>query len=299
LSSMIIFINSIFLFNKYRNSSLVLISISIFYGKLLTLLPFIGFYFFIMVNEKKIKLIIKDFLIFITPYISYLLLANYILQEFNLLLFLKNQFNLFVNHQSSGLSNFLDLSLIDTFLDSEASGWTNIEIFRVLLIPILTIIIISRNMKTIDKYFVNISRSLIASILIPYLWFWVLSPTKWIRYSQHFTVICILVLLYLVNFDLLKNKFDLVMTIIFLLSLTDYYDSSIFILITFIFVGLLQFKNDYKRYDYSKLFLVAIITIGIVIPYFEKDTFGNLNITIEECTRNLLDIECRNAYMGE
>jgi hypothetical protein len=193
----------------------------------------------------------------------------------------------------------LDLSLIDTFLDSEASGWTNIEIFRVLLIPILTIIIISRNMKTIDKYFVNISRSLIASILIPYLWFWVLSPTKWIRYSQHFTVICILVLFYLINFDLLKNKFDLVMTIIFLLSLTDYYDSSIFILITFIFVGLLQFKNDYKRYDYSKLFLVAIITIGIVIPYFEKDTFSNLNITIEECTRNLLDSECRNAYMGE
>jgi hypothetical protein len=299
LSSMIIFINSIFLFNKYRNLSLVLISISIFYGKLLTLLPFIGFYFFIMVNERKIKLIIKDFLIFITPYISYLLLANYILQEFNLLLFLKNQFNLFVNHQSSGLSNFWDLSLIDTFLDSEASGWTNIEIFRVLLIPILTIIIISRNMKTIDKYIVNISRSLIASILIPYLWFWVLSPTKWIRYSQHFTVICILVLLYLVNFDLLKNKFDLVMTIIFLLSLTDYYDSTIFILITFIFVGLLQFKNNHKRYDYSKLFLVVIITIGIVIPYFEKDTFGNLNITIEECTRNLLDSECRNAYMGE
>ena len=44
IASMIIFTNSVFLFHKLRKLSMFLFSVSIFYGKLLTLLPFLGFY---------------------------------------------------------------------------------------------------------------------------------------------------------------------------------------------------------------------------------------------------------------
>ena len=55
IPSVIIFVNAIFLFPKIRKLSLLLFSISIFYGKLLNLVPFVGFYIVVMINERKIK----------------------------------------------------------------------------------------------------------------------------------------------------------------------------------------------------------------------------------------------------
>ena len=52
IASMIILTNSIFLFEKYRKQSIFLMSMSIFFGKLLTLLPFIGFYLYVLFKEK-------------------------------------------------------------------------------------------------------------------------------------------------------------------------------------------------------------------------------------------------------
>jgi hypothetical protein len=37
----------------------------------------------------------------------------------------------------------------------------------------------------------------------------------------------------------------------------------------------------------------------IALPYYEKDTFGNLNYSFIECFENLLNDQCKNAYMGE
>ena len=46
----------------------------------------------------------------------------------------------------------------------------------------------------------------------------------------------------------------------------------------------------------SILFIV-VFTIDISLPYFEKDTLGNLNNSIEECIETLVSSECVDAYM--
>lgn len=298
ISSMLIFTNSVFLFNKYRRLSLVLISISIFYGKLLTLLPFIGFYIFVAFNEKDLKKIIYDFISVVAPYGVYLILAWYNIENFQLLIFLENQINLFLNHQSSGLSKFWEISLTENFEMSEASRWQSIDIYRILIFPILVILLIYKNKIALNKYFYNISYPLIGSIVLPYLWFWILSPTKWIRYSQHFTITSIIVILYLLNFELVNNKIDIFLTFMMIFALgSEYSPTYLFIVaILLLFSSLFVKKTNIKI---NKVFVIISLSLMIALPYYEKDTFGNLNYSFIECFENLLNDQCKNAYMGE
>ena len=59
--------------------------------------------------------------------------------------------------------------------------------------------------KVLELKFINIIYPITFSILIPYLWFWFFNANKWIRYSQHFTVIVLISLSY---FIFTKAKFE-------------------------------------------------------------------------------------------
>ena len=48
-----IFINSVFLYNFYPKSSVFVMSLTIFYGRILLLIPFLGFYLFILVKKEN------------------------------------------------------------------------------------------------------------------------------------------------------------------------------------------------------------------------------------------------------
>ena len=65
-ASVIVFTNALFLFTKSRYVSILLFSISIFWGKLLTLLPFAIFYILSFMVKPDFKNIYKDAIAFLT-----------------------------------------------------------------------------------------------------------------------------------------------------------------------------------------------------------------------------------------
>ena len=54
------FTNAIFLFSKARYISIFLFSLSIIFGKLLNLVPFVGFYIVVLLSEKNYKKVLSE-----------------------------------------------------------------------------------------------------------------------------------------------------------------------------------------------------------------------------------------------
>ena len=179
----------------------------------------------------------------------------------------------------------------------EASSWNKYELVRVLIVPIIFIILLRKNKVYIDSFFGNIVNPLIASTLSIYLWFWILSPTKWIRYSQHFTLVVLISLLYILNFEVIKTKFDIFLS---LGLIAIFIDNSKYLILVFIIFAILIFQNIniLRKEFYAKFLLVLIITLDISIPFFEKNSIANVNDQIPECVNNFSSNECRIAYLS-
>ena len=72
-----------------------------------------------------------------------------------------------------------------------------------------------------------------------------------------------------------------------------------FLIAVLLIISLILILNLQKNqlHIYIPILLIGIFTLDISIPYFEKNTFGNLNNFIEECELTLLDERCLEAYM--
>ena len=300
-ASVILFINGVFLFFYYRKLAMILISLSIFYGKLLTLLPFLIFYLILFNDERNLKNLKNDIIYFSIPLLLWGLLVNFNYDNGNLIIYIRDLLNLIQNHQSSGIGLFNKIrsfNLTIFFSSSEVSSWNNFEIFRVLVLPLIFVYLVKRNISEINSFFGNISVPLIGSILSIYFWFWILSPTKWIRYSQHFTLVILISLMYFVNFKITKSKLDLFLSFSAIGIFIDNSKYLIMVLIVLI-VLIVNNKNILQKDTYLKIFLILIITIDITIPYFEKNTFADVNDQILECLEDFSSDDCRNAYINE
>jgi len=299
IASMIIFTNSIFLFHKLRKLSMFLFSVSIFYGKLLTLLPFLGFYGAYIFKKRKIINIINEGVYFFIPLALWLLLVQINYESGNLNDYFVDQYYLIINHAGSGVSS-LDTgyfsNLKQNILQTEIMNWNFFDKLRLTLVPLFTIAIIFKNKDKIDVIFKNLSIPLIFSILIPYIWFWFLNSNKWIRYSQHFSVVVIIALLYLIFSGINFNR-STYFIIISMLSL--FITNSKFLIPVLLISSLILILNFQKKrlQILIQILLIVIFSLDISIPYFEKNTFGNLNSFIEECESTLLDERCLEAYM--
>ena len=289
-ASVIVFVNAIYIFNKNRKWAMFIFSLSIFFGKLLTLLPFTIIYVLSVIVERKTKTILSDILIFSIPLISWLTLVNYRYENGNALRYIENLFTLILNHQSSGLENSTAIS--------EVSSWSHYEIVRILVVPILFIYLISKNKNNIDNIFGKISIPLAGSTIASYLWFWILSDTKWMRYSQQFTLVLVISLMYFIGFEIMKSRFDL---FIITSSLAIYINNwkvliFIFILFSFYFIFI---QKKLNIYSVIKVLLVIFIFIDITIPYFQKTTFGDLHNIIDSCQTELVSPQCFEDYRNQ
>lgn len=299
IASMIIFTNSVFLFHKLRKLSMFLFSVAIFYGKLLTLLPFLGFYGAYIFKKRRLVNIINEAVYFIMPLALWLLLVQIYYESGNLNDYFIDQYYLIINHAGSGVSS-LDtgqfLNLKQNIFQTEIMNWNTFDKLRLTVVPLFTSAILFNNKEKVDEVFNNLSIPLIFSILVPYIWFWFFNSNKWIRYSQHFSVVVIIVLLYLtfsgINFNR-SNYF----TITAMLSL--FITNIKFLIAVFLITLLILILNFQKKqlHIFIQILLIVIFTLDISIPYFEKNTFGNLNNFIEECERTLLDERCLEAYL--
>ena len=216
IPSMILFVNALFLFNHRRRLSIILISFSIIYGKILTLLPFIGFYIFVVIKEKKLISILKDFGYFLLPILSWFLLIQLNYEGGSIVNYINDQYVFISQHPSSGANLNIIYTFWDSINNSEVSIWNIYDIIRIGIVPIIYFIYILLRQDKINYFFNNLSFFLLGSTFLPYIWFWFLSETKWMRYSQHFTVIILISLFYFLSSNIFTNRADL-LTIGFLI----------------------------------------------------------------------------------
>lgn len=300
IPSTLVFINAIFLFPKFRKLSIVLFCLSIVYGKFLILVPFVGFYIVILYSERNLQNFLKDASVFLLTMVPWLTLAHFKYENGNLLDYLNDQFYFITNHQTSGVQdspNGFFENFIVLLNASEYSNWSIYEKGRTLVIPLIFLMIIFRNKKAINNYFGNITFPLIFGTTFIYLWFWILNATKWIRHTQHFTIIVLISVVYLLSTELISKKID----IFLLLSLVTFFIDNnknliyvaIFIYFMMIFVSSKNVFNNQIRY-----ILLIVLFLDISLVYFENNSSGDEYQIFEECRIELKSDLCRNAYLS-
>jgi len=298
IASMIIFSNAIFIFFKYRKLSLVLISISIFFGKLLTALPFAVFYLLVFISEKSFKKIYIDSLFFTIPFFGWMLLVLFNYEDGTVFEYIQSQLDLILNHQSTGFSDDISVSLLDSIGSSEVGKWNIYDILRLAYAPLIFLVIVYRNRIKIDQKFNKISLPLIGSLVAPYLWFWMLSPTKWMRYSQHFSILMILSLIYFINSELFNKNIDYFLSASLLVLFVENF--KILILPTILLIAFLLYslKINYRN-SIVKFLIIFIFFTDLAIPYYEKDRISKIKSNLKECEVSLIQEACRDAYFQQ
>ena len=296
IASMIIFINSLFLFSKFRKTSLILFSFSIFFGKILTLLPFSFFYLAILSSEKSVKKAVTDFLYFIIPLITWLILIFFNFENGTVFEYIQQQISLVLNHQSSGVAQDTSINIVESISTSEVSNWNFYDKLRLGYSPVVFIILLLKNKSKINNYFGNLVYPLISAFSITYIWFWILSPTKWMRYSQHFSIIMIITLLYILSSNITKDKIDYLL-ITALLGIFIENQKFLILMLLGIVVLFLLFKKDTSNTIIINYIIIIFIFIDISIPYFEKDFISEIQNPLPECLISISSEVCRDAYI--
>jgi len=301
MASLILFTNAIFLFRKARNLSIILFSLSIVFGKLLNLVPFAGFYISVVIIEKKYKKIFTDFFIFCMPLTLWLGLVNFKYVNGNFVQYIIDQFNFIINHQSSGAETIeqpVSINIFDSIFTGEFTTWNIYDRIRLLIVPLLFIFLIYKNKEKINNIFGYISYPVIISILFSYSWFWLINTTKWIRYSQHFTVLVLIGLFYLLTFKVFDNKFDLFLATALIGIFIENTKFLIFVLL-FLSLFLIYYITKSINYNFTYFLIALILFIDFTIPYFEKDQVADLNKIIRECETDLTNNGCLDAYINQ
>ena len=296
IASMVIFTNSIFLFEKFRKQSIFLMSMSIFFGKLLTLLPFIGFYLYVLFRERKLKSAVLDGLIFSIPIILWIILVSFNYEKGNLIYYLSSQLDLILNHQSSGVNLENSNSFIEKIQMSEYSSWNIFDKLRILIAPILLIFYIVKNNETIKNNLGKYTVGIIPSIFFPYIWFWLFSPTKWMRYSQHFMVIVLIFLIYFLSLNLDFSRINFLF-IILLISIFIENNKILIIFTMFLSIYLIYVLKEVEQKT-LKILLCVLLVFDISTSFFQNESSDESFYQIESCTESLVSSECRTTFIG-
>ena len=298
IPSMILFVNALFLFNHKRRLSIILISLSIIYGKILTLLPFMGFYIFVIIKEKKLISIFRDVGYFLLPVLSWFLLIHFNYEDGSVFDYINDQYIFISQHPSSGTNFNIIYTFWDSINNSEVSYWNIYDVIKIGIVPIIYFIYILLRQDKINHAFNNLSFFLLGSTFLPYLWFWFLSETKWMRYSQHFTVIILVSLFYFLSSNILTEKTDFLIIGSLILIFIENYKLLALLSIGLIVYILFSNKKNNKIF-FLKIIIITTLFLDITIPFFEKGTFANISDTISACETNILDDNCRITYLNE
>ena len=281
--SSIIFFNSLLLYEKNKKLSIFLMSISIFFGKFIILLSFLVF---IGINIKKQN--VKSILYFVTPPTIWLFII-FIKTGLSGLLNYLNEFVIFLfGHglsESDSSSNFYQ-EVKNNIAMSEIADWSYATIIRTSLVPLafslflLSKFLLKKSSKT------DLSVSII--IIINYLYFYLFSYQKYLRYSQIFLVITIFYLLYLLSNEEKLSNFE---KFTFILFLSFYASSELLIF----FVLIYSFFSYKKKSIFILIF--TFLVLNIVNLQYESRAYVSSNLDIYECRNNISSVECISNYL--
>tara|TARA_X000000950_G_C13891818_1_gene651180 strand:+ start:724 stop:2058 length:1335 start_codon:yes stop_codon:yes gene_type:complete len=300
--STIIFFYALLLFEPKRKLSLLLVSFSIFYGKLILLFLFFIFYATYIFLTKEYKKIFYDALIFSIPPIFWLACVAYYYTGGSVFDYVYDfvYFN-FINNRSAGIKEVGSYSVLDylfSYKNSEVVNWNLADLLRVLISPILFIgIIFVIKEKTRDKFNILILSIVVSSTSL-YLWFWIFSPTKWIRYSQHFLLIQILFILFYLTQE--SNKVDNNIKLLLISTYFSLFFSSYLLILFFLTTILLarkyQLQNSYNFFPYLMAIFMFVNTINV---YFELQSKTEFTFEFDICNENLMSKKCYQEYINQ
>jgi hypothetical protein len=281
--SSIIFFNSLLLYEKNKKLSMFLMSISIFFGKFIILLSFLVF---IGINIKKQN--VKSILYFAIPPTIWLFII-YIKTGLSGLVNYLNEFVIFLfGHglsKSDSSSNFYQ-EVKNNIAISEIADWSYVTIIRTSIVPLafslflLSKFLLKKNSKT------DLSVSII--IIINYLYFYLFSYQKYLRYSQIFLVITIFYLLYLLSNEEKLSNFEKFTFILFL----SFYASTELLVFFLIIYSILSYK---KKSIFILLF--TFLLLNIVNLQYESRADVSSDLKIYECKNNISSVECVSNYL--
>ena len=287
--SSVLFVFSVFLIKENKNLALFLMGISVIFTKLLQLLvviPFLIVYVLVKKDFSKVNLIF--FLIPFFIYFTFVLLKN---NEYTIIEYLKFYFNYIIGHQSSGLDSlsFLNVANIQsTILNSEFKDWSLVTKLRLLLSPLILIFTLIFEQKKFNYDLRNLCLPLISSIVPIYLWFWLISDTKWIRYSQHFLYIVIFTQIYIL---LTNKKISLIGFSATIFSLSLFF-TNIYVLFSSIFF-MLYFRNK----NLVPIILSILFLFNSVSLLYESQNLPNSNLDFESCRNAIDSLDCISDYL--
>jgi hypothetical protein len=283
--SMYIFILGILILKDKSHISYLLFGISLILCKFASILPISLFLIIYVILTKK--LIIKDLIFFLFPFILWGILASLILglkQGFYSLfdIFLYHLF-----HEGSGVDSFSFKNILYLIQQTEVSQWSVASYLRILIAPVVFYLYIVRNYKILSTKFDHLIIPLLISNFGTYLWFWIISPKKYMRYSHHFIVpiIFFTIIFLITNVD--KDKLDYII----LLGTLSLFLSSPFIMLVFVLIGLNLNKKNILY------FLIIFMTLNNLNLIYENRNKNSVNLKFNECSIYILENKCLEKYL--
>jgi hypothetical protein len=283
--SMYIFILGILILKDKSHISYLLFGISLILCKFASILPISLFLIIYVILTKK--LIIKDLIFFLFPFILWGILASLSLglkQGFYSLfdIFLYHLF-----HEGSGVDSFSFKNILYLIQQTEVSQWSVASYLRILIAPVVFYLYIVRNYKILSTKFDHLIIPLLISNFGTYLWFWIISPKKYMRYSHHFIVpiIFFTIIFLITNVD--KDKLDYII----LLGTLSLFLSSPFIMLVFVLIGLNLNKKNILY------FLIIFMTLNNLNLIYENRNKNSVNLKFNECSIYILENKCLEKYL--
>ena len=298
IASTYLFFYSIIIFPKNRKVALVLISVCIFFGKFILVIIFSIFYLTYVIQNREIRYFIKDGLIFSFPLFVWLFLVYLFYEKGGVADYIVNFFNFnFTNNRYAGIDRESTslISYVLSFRDSEVINWNSANILRVFVSPIMFNFGLLYFKGKLQNQLKILVLPVVLSTSAHYLWFWLMSPTKWIRYSQHFLIITILFTLFIFSFinkEINDKKFYLYFSIYLSLFL-----NSVFLLIGLIAISFYIYFSNNKSVNISTVTLLLIFFfLNSLNGIFEVSSKTTYEFLFRECIEEINSNDCRNEY---
>ena len=295
--STLVFVNALFIYDKNKKLSLFLMGSSVIFGKFLMIIPSVLF----LISKIELNSLKRSFinsLFFITPFLFWYTLMYFKIGIEDFLYYLNNFFGTLVNREDSGVQSALNFSfntIYENLQKSEVPQWTPASVIRAALTPIICLFIYFKNRNLFFKEFGVSFTSVLFGIIGTYVWFWVLTPFKYIRQSTHFVLIVIFVSLYIFLFSSGISKFYKFLLLANIsLFLSDLKIIIAFNLVIFLYFILNEKQKGIFNLEVVLIFFLIINLINMNLELREKDIY---DLKFSSCELDLFSSECVKEYL--
>jgi hypothetical protein len=190
--------------------------------------------------------------------------------------------------------NFSIQSLNEKIAFSELQKWNMADFLRVLIMPAMVIFLLFFKNMFVEGKLREVIEPVIFSMLPIYVWFWLSSPTKWIRYSQSFVLLGLLVVGFIMankrSLKLNEFLYVFVMFSFFLSSNLIFFIFYVFILILFLF-------RKQINTQLINIYIISFLILSLVNSSYEISLKEKEYPDMNDCVVELNSRSCYTSYI--